>query len=111
MNFNKLIFGLIGAALVALQTGLSNGFSLAEQVALGGTLLGVLGAWIVPNTPALNTAKTWVVAVGTGTALLATVAGDGLQGQEWLTALLLVLTTAGVYVVPNKPRVQARSFD
>jgi hypothetical protein len=105
MNVNKLIFGLIGAALVALQTGLSDGFSLTEQIALGATLLGVLGAWLVPNTPALNTAKTWVVAVGTATALLATLAGDGLTGQDWLTALLLVLTTAGVYAVPNKAKV------
>lgn len=107
MNVNKLLFGLVGAALVALQTGLSDGFSLTEQIALGATLLGVLGAWLVPNTPALNTAKTWVVAVGTATALLATLAGDGLTGQDWLTALLLVLTTAGVYAVPNKAKVQA----
>lgn len=105
MNVNKLLFGLVGAALVALQTGLSDGFSLTEQIALGATLLGVLGAWLVPNTPALNTAKTWVVAVGTATALLATLAGDGLTGQDWLTALLLVLTTAGVYAVPNRAKV------
>lgn len=105
MNVNKLLFGLVGAALVALQTGLSDGFSQTEAIALGATLLGVLGAWLVPNTPALNTAKTWVVAVGTATALLATLAGDGLTGQDWLTALLLVLTTAGVYAVPNRAKV------
>ena len=106
MNVNKLLFALVGTVLVGLQTALSNdGFSLAEQIALGATLLAAIGTWIVPNTPALNTAKTWVNAVGTGTALLATLAGDGLVGQEWLTALLLVLTTAGVYVVPNKAKV------
>lgn len=106
MNVNKLLFALLGAVLVALQTALSDGdFTLTEQIALGATVFGGIGTWVVPNTPALRTAKTWVLAVGTATALLATLAGDGLTGQEWLTALILVLTTAGVYAVPNKARV------
>lgn len=103
MNLNKLLWSLLGTVLLGIQTGLSDGgFSTMEQVALGSLVLGTVGTWLVPNTPALVTAKTWVNALSVGTALLATLVDGGLTGNEWLTAVILVLTTAGVYAVPNK---------
>jgi len=101
MNINKLLWSLLGTILLGVQTGLSDGdFSLVERIAVGAVLFSTVGTWLVPNTPILNAAKTWVNAIGTATALLATVADNGLTGNEWLTAAILVLTTAGVYVVP-----------
>lgn len=106
MNVNKLLWSILGTILLGIQTGLSDGdWSLVEQIALGGVALGTLGTWLIPNTPLLSTAKTWVNAFSVGTALLAVAADNGIDGQEWLTAVILVLTTAGVYAIPNKKAV------
>lgn len=108
MNFTKLIWSILGTVALTLKTGLSDGgFDLTEQIALGALVLGTIGTWLIPNTPVLNAAKTWVNALSTGTALLATLVSGGLTGSEWLDVVILVLTTAGVYTFPNvKNRAQ-----
>jgi hypothetical protein len=111
MNIAKLLWSILGTGLFFLQTSLSdNDFSPFEQVSLGSLVLGTIATWLVPNTPALTTAKTWVNAASVGTALLATLLGGGLTGQEWMSVLILVLTTAGVYTIPNKSNVTRNSF-
>ena len=105
MNYNKLLWSIVGTVVLGIQTGLSDGtFDLVEKIALGAVVLGTVGTWLIPNTPLLNTAKTWVNAISTGTALIATLADNGLTGQEWLTATILVLTTAGVYTIPKETK-------
>jgi hypothetical protein len=103
MDYKKLIWAILGPVILFLKDVLGSGnpFTLGEQITVGALVLGAIGTWIIPNTPALYTAKTWVNAVGAGTALLATLAGDGLVGDDWLDALIVVLTTAGVLVIPN----------
>lgn len=105
MNYMKLLWALAGTAALGLQTGLSDGvLSLEDGLLVGSAALAAVGTWLVPNTPALVTAKLWVNAFVLGTGTLITVLPDGLTGQEWMTCLISVLTAAGVYMVPNRNR-------
>jgi hypothetical protein len=103
MNYMKLVWALAGTLALGLQTGLSDGvLSLEDGLLVGAAGLASVGTWLVPNTPALATAKVWVNAFVLGTGTLVTVLPDGVTGQEWMTVGIAVLTAAGVYMVPNK---------
>lgn len=105
MNYMKLVWALAGTVALGLQTGLSDGvLSLEDGLLVGAAGLAAFGTWLVPNTPALVTAKLWVNAFVLGTGTLVTVLPDGVTGQEWMTVGIMVLTSAGVYFVPNKNR-------
>lgn len=102
MNINKLIWAVVGAVAFGLHTGLSDGtWTSMEKIATLALVLGAFGAWLIPNTTLLATAKTWVSAITAGVGLVSVTIEGGLTGQEWLDALILVLTTAGVYVIPG----------
>lgn len=109
MTVNKLIWALIGTAAFGLQTGLSDGrMDTIELVGFVGMLLATLGVWIVPNTSLLQAAKTWVTALVVGTGVLAPLLADGFQASSDLWPVVIgVLTAAGVYVVPNRPALNA----
>lgn len=105
MNYMKLVWALAGAVALGMQTGLSDGvLSLEDGLLVGSAGLAALGTWLMPNTAALVAAKLWVNAFVLGTGTLVTVLPDGVTGQEWMTVGIMVLTSAGVYVVPNKNR-------
>lgn len=102
MDYKKLLWAIVGVLVLGIKDALTDGgVSSIEMITIGGLVLGALGTWIVPNTPQLYTAKTWVNAVGAGTALLAILATDGIQGDDWLDMVICVLTTAGVLAIPN----------
>jgi len=103
VTINKLIWSLLGTAAIALQTAVADGgMSVQDWVVVSALLLASFGTWIVPNTPFLNTAKTWVNALVVGAGALEVVLVGGVTQAEGLTVLLAVLTSAGVYVIPNR---------
>lgn len=106
-DYRKLLWAILGPVVLFLKDaiGAGNPFTLPEQITVGALVLGAIGTWIIPNTPLNYTAKTWVNAVGAGAALLAVLAGDGLVGDDWMDALICVLTTAGVLVIPNATKL------
>jgi hypothetical protein len=102
MSVNKLLFALLGTVALGLQGALTDGsMSVEEYVTVGAAALAALGTWLVPNTPALNTAKTWVNAIVLGAGVLVPLLAGGVSGQEVWTVVIAVLTAAGVYAVPN----------
>ena len=102
MSVNKLLFALLGTVALGLQGALTDGsMSVEEYVTVGAAALAALGTWVVPNTPALTTAKTWVNAVVLGAGVLVPLLAGGVSGQEVWTVVIAVLTAAGVYAVPN----------
>lgn len=106
MQYNKLLFAIIGAVAVAVQTALSADglMSTQDYVVVVAAALAAVGTWLVPNTPALDTAKTWVNALVLAAGVAAPLVQDGLTGTEWTTVVIALLTSAGVYAVPNRPR-------
>lgn len=109
MQYNKLLFAIVGAVAVAVQTALSSDGLLSTQdyVVVAAAALAALGTWLVPNTPALETAKTWVNALVLAAGIAAPLIQDGLTGTEWTTVIIALLTAAGVYAVPNRSRAGA----
>jgi hypothetical protein len=104
MNYMKLLWALAGTVALGMQTGLSDGvLSLEDGLLVGAAFLAAVGTWLVPNTPALVTAKLWVNAFVLGTGTLITVLPDGVTGQEWWTVGISVLVSAGVYAMPSRP--------
>lgn len=103
MTANKLLAALVGTLALGLQQYLDDGrLSGVEWVLLVGMLLTALGAWLVPNTPALTAAKTWTAALVIGAGVLAPLLADGLQQADIWPTLIAVLTAAGVWAAPNK---------
>jgi hypothetical protein len=103
MSVNKLIAAIVGTVLFTLQGALTDGgVNVEEAVTIGAAVLAAFGAWLVPNTAALATAKTWVNAVVLGAGVLLPLLVGGVDGSEWMTVGIAVLTAAGVYAVPNK---------
>lgn len=107
MTINKLIWALVGATAFGLQGGLSDGhLDTVELIGFVGMLLTALGTWIVPNTPVLEKAKTWVAALVVGTGVLVPHLVDGWQiSADLWPVVIAVLTSAGVYVVPNRSQL------
>lgn len=102
MTVNKLVWALVGTVALGLQGALTDGsMSVEEWVTVVAAALAAFGTWLVPNTPALNTAKTWVNAVVLGAGVLVPLLAGGVTGQEVWTVVIAVLTAAGVYAVPN----------
>ena len=105
MTVNKLLFALAGTLALGLQGALTdNVMTVEEWVTVGAALLAAVGTWLVPNTPALNAAKTWVNALVLGAGVLVPLLTGGVSGHEAWTVVIAVLTTAGVYAVPNRNR-------
>lgn len=102
MNYMKLVWAVAGAVALAVKGALvDDGMSMEDYVIVGAAGLAALGTWLVPNTPALATAKTWVNALVLGAGVLVPLMLGGVTGEEWVTVLIAVLTAAGVYAVPN----------
>ena len=106
MDYRKLMWAILGTVAVAVQGALTDGsFSVQEVVMTCGMVLAAVATWLVPNTPALMTAKTWVTALVIGAGVLEPIVIGGVTTQEWVTVVLAVLTAAGVYAFPG-PRSQ-----
>lgn len=103
MKINKLLVAILGAVVLAVQAGLQdNALSVSDWVTIGAAALAALGTWLIPNTPALVTAKLWVNALVLGAGVVLPLLQDGgLTPQEWLTVLIAVLTAGGVYAIGN----------
>jgi positive regulator of sigma E activity len=102
MSVNKLLFALAGTLALGLQGALTDSVMTTEEwVTVGAALLAAFGTWLVPNTPVLATAKTWVNALVLGAGVLVPLLADGVSGHEVWTVVIAVLTAAGVYAVPN----------
>lgn len=103
MQFTKLWWSILGTVLFGLQAGLTdNSVSTEEYVVLGAAVLNNVGTWLIPNTPILNTAKTWVNALVLGSGVLVPLLPNGVTPQEWLTFGIAVGTGAGVFLFENK---------
>jgi hypothetical protein len=112
MNYMKLLWAVAGAVALAVKGALADdGMSLEDYVTVGAAGLAALGTWLVPNTPALATAKTWVNALVLGSGVLVPLLLDGVTAQEWVTVLISVLTAVGVYALPNRQNRDFRLTD
>lgn len=102
MDYRKLFWAIAGTLVLGVQGALTDGsLSVEEYVTVGAAALAALGTWLVPNTRALEAAKTWVNAIVLAAGVLVPLLPHGLTAQEWLTAGLAVLTATGVYRVPG----------
>lgn len=105
MKFNKLLWAVLGAVVLAVQTALADStMSIEDWVTVATAAIAAFGTWIMPNTPELNTAKTWVNAMVLGSGVLVPLFQDGLTSTEVTSVIIAVLTAAGVYVIPNQSR-------
>lgn len=103
MSIKKLWWALAGAVAVGLQEFLAdNHMDSTETVTFVGLVLAAFGAWLLPNTPLLEAAKTWVHALVAGTAVLTPLLTGGVTVQEGITVAIAVMTTAGVYRLENE---------
>lgn len=107
MTYNKLFFAIFGAVLFTVQGALADGINVSEWVTIAAAGLAAFGTWLMPNTPALETAKTWVNAVVLGAGVLAPAVADGLSSADLVTFGITVLTAAGVYVLPKERKDSA----
>lgn len=99
----KTVAALVATALVALQTGLSDGgLSAQDWIVTASTVLGALGVAIVPNTPELGAAKLVVAALTAGFVAAQTAISDGsISGSEWITIAIAALGALGVWAAPG----------
>lgn len=102
MTLWKLVAALVGAVALALETVLVDGIlSQQDAVVLVGAAAAAFGTWLVPNTPQLETAKSWVCSIVLGVGVLVPLAADGVGWADGLAAVIAVLTAAGVYRAPG----------
>lgn len=102
MQYSKLMWALLGTVALGLQAALSdNTMSTEDWVTVVAAALAALGTWLIPNTPVLAAAKTWVNALVLGAGVLIPLLPDGLNQHEVWTLVIAILTAAGVYLVPN----------
>lgn len=105
MDYRKLLWAILGTVALGVQGALTDGsLSVEEYVTVGAAGLACVGTWLVPNTPSLARAKTWVTSLVLGAGVLVPLLPDGLTPQEWLTTGIAVITAAGVYVLPGPQR-------
>lgn len=111
MDYKKLIVAIAGVVAFGLQGALTdNGLSLEEGIVLGAAVLNAFGTWLLPNTAALATAKTWVNALVLGAGAVIPLLPGGISSQEVWTIVIAVGTAAGVFLVPG-PKLAARGAD
>jgi hypothetical protein len=104
MSYLKLLWAVVGAVALTVQTGIAgDGWTTAEKIAVVAAALGVFGVWLIPNTEVLRTAKAWVNGLLAGLAILVVALDGGVDGAEWATVIIAVLTTAGVAGLPGAP--------
>lgn len=104
MTIKKLLVALLGAVIYGVQTALSDGhLSPEEIIGIVALALGAFGTWLVPNTTVLTAAKAWVNGLLAGIAVLVVAIPGGIDGSEWFTIAIAVLTTAGVLAAPGAP--------
>lgn len=109
MTYTKLIWAILGTIALGLQGALTDSsMSVEEYVTVGAAALAAVGTWLMPNTPALVAAKTWVSALVLGAGVLVPLLADGVTGQEVWTVAIAVLTSAGVYRLPKEPAAERR---
>jgi hypothetical protein len=110
-SYNKLFFAIFGAVLFTVQGAMTDGIDSGEWVTIVAAGLAAFGTWLMPNTPVLETAKTWVNAVVLGAGVLAPAVLDGLSSSDLVTFGLTVLTAAGVYLIPKEQRAVRLTSD
>jgi hypothetical protein len=111
MTVNKLLWALLGTVALGLQGALTDSsMSVEEYVTVGAAALAAVGTWLVPNTSALATAKTWVNAFVLGAGAVIPLLPDGISSQEVWTIVIAVGTAAGVFLVPG-PKLASRGAD
>jgi hypothetical protein len=105
MNFNKLVWAILGALFLGTKGFLDDGhLDVFESLTTISLALGALETWLVPNTDLLATAKTWVHASLAGMGLLILALPGGVTGTEWYDVAILIGSTAGVWAIPNQPK-------
>jgi hypothetical protein len=102
MDYRKLFWAILGALALGVQGALTDDtFSVEEVVTVTAAGLAAVSTWLVPNTPRLAAAKTWVTAIVLGAGVLVPLLVGGVTAQEWVSVGLSVMTAAGVYLVPG----------
>jgi hypothetical protein len=102
MDYRKLFWAIAGVIAFGLQGALTDGgLSIEEGIVLGAAVLNALGTWLIPNTPVLATAKTWVNALVLGAGAVIPLLPDGITSQEVWTIVIAVGTAAGVFAMPG----------
>jgi hypothetical protein len=109
MSINKFLVGLFGAVLVAVQSGLSDGWDWRlDGLAVLTVVLGAIGVYAAHNTGVSPAIKTTVSLLMNISAAASTYFVDGVfSGANLLTAVILAGVTVGVWAVPNKDNLNA----
>lgn len=105
MNFNKLVWAVLGALFFGTKGFLDDGhLDIFETLTTVSLALGALETWLIPNTTLLAYAKTWVHASLAGMGILIMALPGGVTGSEWYDVAIMIGTTAGVWAIPNMPK-------
>jgi len=106
MSHLKAFVAVVMAALVTYQTLATDGVSVQDWCSVAVAVIGAVGVYLIPNTPALDWAKTAVAVLLAGAQAAVQVSGDGvISGSEWLTVAIAAIGVVSVYVAPNRPVV------
>lgn len=98
----KTIATFIVAVIVALWPQLTGNHAvdLAEGIAIATAIVGAAVTYLIPLAPDRPWLKTAAFAVTAGLGVAATVAPDGITGDELLLILGAVASALGVWVAP-----------
>lgn len=106
MSHFKALVAVLMAGLVSYQTLATDGVSVQDWCSIAVAVIGAVGVYLIPNTPALDWAKTGVAVLLAGAQAAVQVSGDGvISGTEWLTVAIAAVGVVSVYVAPNRPAV------
>jgi len=104
MTINKFLVALVGTVLVAVQSGLQDGWDWRlDSLAVAAALLASIGVYMADNTNVAPAAKTTVAFLLSVTGAASTYFVDGVfSGANLLTAVIMAGVVAGVWTVTNK---------
>jgi len=106
MSHFKALVAVLMAGLVSYQTLATDGVSVQDWCSIAVAVIGAVGVYLIPNTPALDWAKAGVAVLLAGAQAAVQVSGDGvISGTEWLTVAIAAIGVISVYVAPNRPAV------
>jgi hypothetical protein len=103
-DYWKLIWSVLGAIAVFIQTAVSDGVMTGPEVVASIAIgLQAIGVWVIPDTVVMRFAKNVVTVLLAGTAVLELAIIDGVDGAEWLTIMIALVQAGAAIADPRRP--------